>query len=78
MKENPSYTPLLRPTSLFISDKSTTYMIIWSYTIIWQVRYVYSKMRMSEWVPRNLLKFRQSEKRTRKIRRSQGPPVLSM
>ena len=29
---------LLRPTCLLISEKSTTYTIKWSYTIIWQVR----------------------------------------
>ena len=32
MRKNPSYTALLRPTSLLISEKSATY------TIIWQVR----------------------------------------
>ena len=29
---------LLRPTLLLISEKSATYMIIWSYTTIWQFR----------------------------------------
>ena len=29
---------LLRPTRLLISEKSATYTIKWSYTIIWQVR----------------------------------------
>jgi hypothetical protein len=38
MRKNPSYTALLRPTRLLISEKSATYMIKWSYTIIWQVR----------------------------------------
>ena len=30
--------PLLGPTRLLISEKSATYTIKWSYTIIWQVR----------------------------------------
>ena len=38
MRKNPSYTALLGPTRLLISGKSATYTIIWSYTIIWQVR----------------------------------------
>ena len=38
MRQNPSYTALLRPTRLLISEKSNTYTIKWSYTIIWQVR----------------------------------------
>ena len=38
MRKNPSYTALLRPTRLSISEKSATYTIKWSYTIIWQVR----------------------------------------
>ena len=38
MKKNPSYTALLRPSRLLISEKSATYMNKWSYTIIWQVR----------------------------------------
>ena len=38
MRKNPSYTALLRPTRLLISEKSATYTIEWSYTIIWQVR----------------------------------------
>ena len=29
---------LLRPTRLLISEKSASYTIKWSYTIIWQVR----------------------------------------
>ena len=33
MRKNPSYT-----TRLLISEKSATYTIKWSYTIIWQVR----------------------------------------
>ena len=37
MRKNPSYTALLRPTCLLISEKSATYTIKWSYTIIWQV-----------------------------------------
>jgi hypothetical protein len=31
---------LLRPTRLLISEKSATYTIKWSYTIIWQVRVI--------------------------------------
>ena len=38
MRKNPSYTALLRLTRLLISEKSATYTIRWSYTIIWQVR----------------------------------------
>ena len=38
MRKNPSYTALLRPTRLLISEKSATYKIKWSYTIIWQLR----------------------------------------
>ena len=38
MRKNPSYTALLRPTHLLISEKSATYTIKWSYTIIWQAR----------------------------------------
>ena len=38
MRKNPTYTALLGPTRLLISEKSATYEIIWSYTIIWQVR----------------------------------------
>ena len=38
MRNNPSYTALLRPTCLLISEKSATYTIKWSYTFIWQVR----------------------------------------
>jgi hypothetical protein len=38
MRKKPSYTSLLRPTRLLISEKSATYTIKWSYTIIWQVR----------------------------------------
>ena len=37
-EKNPSYTALSRPTRLLISEKSATYMIKWSCTIIWQVR----------------------------------------
>ena len=37
-EKNSSYTTLLRPKRLSISEKSTTYTIKWSYTIIWQVR----------------------------------------
>ena len=40
MRKNPTYTALLAPTRLLISEKSATYMIRWSYTIIWQVRVV--------------------------------------
>ena len=40
MRKNPSYTALLRPTRLLISEKSATYTIKWSYIIIWQVRVV--------------------------------------
>ena len=38
MRKNPTYMALLGPTRLLISEKSATYTIIWSYTIIWQVR----------------------------------------
>ena len=38
MRKNPTYMALLRPTHLLISEKSATYTIKWSYTIIWQVR----------------------------------------
>ena len=38
MRKNPTYTALLGPTRLLISEKSATYTIKWSYTIIWQVR----------------------------------------
>ena len=38
MRKNPSYTALLGPTRLLISEKSVAYTINWSYTIIWQVR----------------------------------------
>ena len=37
MRKNPSYTALLRPKRLSISEKSAIYSIEWSYTIIWQV-----------------------------------------
>ena len=37
IKKNPTCTPL-RPTCLLISEKSATYTMKWSYTIIWQVR----------------------------------------
>ena len=37
-----TYTTLLGPKRLLISEKSNTYPIKWSYTIIWQVRvYLY-------------------------------------
>ena len=45
MRKNPSYTALLRPTRLLISEKSATYTIKWSYTIIWQVRVRIMNMR---------------------------------
>ena len=38
MRKNPTYTALLGPTRLLIIEKSATYTIKWSYTIIWQVR----------------------------------------
>ena len=38
MRKNSFYTTLLRPKCLVISEKSATYTIKWSYTIIWQVR----------------------------------------
>ena len=38
MRKSSSYMALLRPTRLLISEKSATYTIKWSYTIIWQVR----------------------------------------
>ena len=37
-EKNTSYTALLRPTRLLISEKSAIYTIKWSYTIIWQIR----------------------------------------
>ena len=37
-EKNPSYTALLEPTRLLISEKSATYTIIRPYTIMWQVR----------------------------------------
>jgi hypothetical protein len=40
MRKSSSYTALLRPTRLLTSEKSATYTIKWSYTIIWQVRVV--------------------------------------
>ena len=36
--EKNTYITLLGPTHLLISEKSATYTIKWSYTIIWQVR----------------------------------------
>ena len=44
MRKNPTYIALLRPTRLLIFEKSGTCTIIWSYTIIWQVR-VYTLVR---------------------------------
>ena len=38
MRKKPSYTALSGPTRLLFSEKSNTYTIKWSYTIIWQVR----------------------------------------
>ena len=38
MRKNPTYMAYLRPTRLLISEKSATYTIKWSYTIIWKVR----------------------------------------
>ena len=46
MRKNPSYTALLRPARLLISEKSATYTIKWSYTIIWQVRVIAPKMAL--------------------------------
>ena len=43
MRKYPSYTALLGPTRLLISEKSATYTINWSYTIIWQFRLVIVK-----------------------------------
>ena len=42
MRKNPTYMALLRltRTCLLISEKSVTYTIKWSYTIIWQVRVI--------------------------------------
>jgi hypothetical protein len=48
MRKNPTYTALLRPTRLLISEKSGTYTIKWSYTIIWQVRVFSDKSRFSD------------------------------
>ena len=47
-EKNPSYMALLGPTLLLISEKSATYTIKWSYTIIWQVRVVDAKIRASD------------------------------
>ena len=38
MRKNLTYTTFLGPTRLLIFEKSATYTIKWSYTIIWQVR----------------------------------------
>ena len=40
MRKTSSYTALLNPTHLLISEKSATYTIKWSYTIIWQKDFV--------------------------------------
>ena len=47
MRKNPSYTGLLRPARLLISEKSTSYTIKWSYTIIWQVRVLNTDLYLS-------------------------------
>ena len=47
MRKTPSYTALLGPTRLLISEKSATYTIIWSYTIFWQVRVSNLKVMVS-------------------------------
>ena len=45
MTKNPSYTAFLGPTHLLIYEKSATYTIKWSFTIIWQVRVMRMKKR---------------------------------
>ena len=47
MRKNPTYKALLRPTRLLISEKSGTYTIKWSYTIIWQVRVLKREIQKS-------------------------------
>ena len=55
MRKNPSYTALLGPTRLLISEKSATYTIKWSYTIIWQVRVVSNIInKEGYWKPKKL------------------------
>ena len=52
MRKNPSYTALLRPTCLLISEKFATYTIKWSYTIIWRVRVIsiwYPELETPQW-----------------------------
>ena len=51
MRKNPSYTALLRPTRLLISEKAATYTIKWSYTIIWQVRVIWVNDSVHKYVP---------------------------
>ena len=45
MRKKPTYTDLLGPTRLLISEKSVTYTINRSYTMIWQVRVVSTYIR---------------------------------
>ena len=40
MRKNPSYTALLRPTHLLISEKSVAYTIKWSYRLFGRLEYV--------------------------------------
>ena len=47
MRKSPSYMALLRPTRLSISEKSATYTINWSNTIIWQVSRVHILIKTS-------------------------------
>ena len=47
MRKNPTYMALLGPTRLLISEKSATYTIKWSYTIIWQVRVVKKSLQIN-------------------------------
>ena len=53
VRKNPSYTALLRPTYLLFTEKSATYTIKWSCTIIWQVRVV-ELMNLDWWVKCNI------------------------
>ena len=48
MRKNPTYTALLGPTRLLISEKYATYTINWSYTIIWQVRVLNSLLNLKK------------------------------
>ena len=49
MRKNPTYMALLGPTCLLISEKSATYTIKWSYTIIWQVTVIIIQIWKNNW-----------------------------